>query len=564
MASRRPTRRGRARVEIERDALTKPTAGIERFLRASAALQEALPLEQQVAQVLEAAREAVGVDRAIVWAIAPEADRLVHVAASGLSKTDRVSLGQRIEIPLAQAGAMGRAFRGKMSIIVDETHPLPPKLRLKPPYSKIKALRTKSFVVVPIVARGRALGLLLADNKYRRTPLPVDKLHLLPDLRAPSRHGGRQRASVCRAAGEQAGLWRRPSEQQTATSEILRIISSSPSDLQPVLNAIARMRAQLCQRDGCDDLPVSTVSTFRARAACGPMRASPRRAAADTAEIWSRAGFLDVILIHVPDVLAERMANSARQRQRRAPRLAARPWRFRCCVKARPIGADRCYRGELRAFSDRQIELLKTFADQAVIAIENTRLFNELQERNKALTEALERQTATSEILRVISSSPTDLQPVLEAVAESAAKLCVAADVTIDQVDTDGDAFRTVAHYGSIGAPTSDEPIPLRRDLITGRAFLDRCVVHSSDVLAERDEEFAGARSYAARFGHRTYLAVPMLREGNAIGVIAMRRAEPQPFTNQQIELVKTFADQAVIAIENTRLFNELQSRNRD
>ena len=130
--------------------------------------------------MLEAAREVLAVDRVHVWAAAPEADRLIHIASSGLSAEDRLSLGERMEIPLAEAGAMAKAYRGKTSIVVDETHPLPPKSRLKPPYSAIKALRTNSFVIVPIVARGRSLGLLVADNKYRRSPLPVDRLHLLP------------------------------------------------------------------------------------------------------------------------------------------------------------------------------------------------------------------------------------------------------------------------------------------------------------------------------------------------------------------------------------------------
>jgi GAF domain-containing protein len=175
--------------------------------------------------VLEAAREVVAVDRLLVWAVAPEADRLVHVTSSGLSKEDRRSLGERLEIPLAQAGSMARAYREKMSLVVDEAHPLPGKFRLKPPYSAIKALRTKSFVVVPILARGRLLGLLVADNKYRRTPLAIDKLHLLPNF-ALHIATAVDNASV---RGELQAFEQNLAEaveQQTATSEILRVISS--------------------------------------------------------------------------------------------------------------------------------------------------------------------------------------------------------------------------------------------------------------------------------------------------------------------------------------------------
>ena len=203
--------------------------------------------------------------------------------------------------------------------------------------------------------------------------------------------------------------------------------------------------------------------------------------------------------------------------------------------------------------------MLQTFADQAVIAIENTRLFNELQTRNRDLTEALEQQTATSEILRVISSSPTDLQPVLDAVAASAARLCDANDATIFRVD--GDAFRTAAHYGSIPVTSVEERVPIVRDIVTGRAILDRCVLHIAMSSRSRTPSSPGQKPIAARFGYRTFLAVPMLREGTAIGAIAIRRTEVRPFTESQIALLKTFADQAVIAIENTRLFTELQER---
>ena len=172
MASRRSSHSRRARANDERRLIEKPRARIERFLHASAALQEALPFEKQVSQVLKAAREVLDVDRVHVWAVAPEADRLIHVASSGLSEDDKRSLGERMEIPLAEAGAMAKACHGKLSLVIDETHPLPPKSQLKPPYSAIKALRTSSFVIFPIVARGGALGLLVADNKYRRSPLP--------------------------------------------------------------------------------------------------------------------------------------------------------------------------------------------------------------------------------------------------------------------------------------------------------------------------------------------------------------------------------------------------------
>jgi signal transduction histidine kinase len=201
-----------------------------------------------------------------------------------------------------------------------------------------------------------------------------------------------------------------------------------------------------------------------------------------------------------------------------------------------------------------QIKLLETFADQAVIAIENVRLFKEL-------TEALEQQTATSEILGVIASSPTDIQPVLDAVAESAARLCDAPSAFIQRVD--GNVMRRVAAY-PYPAPLIGEETVIDRGRISGRAIIDRQTIHVHDMAAETQSEFPGGRNIQPVTGTRSALATPLLREGVAIGVIFVRRIEVRPFSDKQIKLLETFADQAVIAIENVRLFQELEARTRD
>ena len=215
------------------------------------------------------------------------------------------------------------------------------------------------------------------------------------------------------------------------------------------------------------------------------------------------------------------------------------------------IGTLTARRTEVRPFTPAQIKLLETFADQAVIAIENVRLFKELQERNRDLSEALEQQTATSEILRVIASSPTDIQPVLDVVAENAARLCEATDAQINRVE--GDLLRRVASYGSMATP--DDVSVLNRGRVGGRAIIDRQTIHIHDITAGFDTEFPGARTLYELTGVRTILVTPLLREGDAIGNVVIRRSEVRPFTDKQVALLKTFADQAVIAIENVRLF---------
>ena len=223
-----------------------------------------------------------------------------------------------------------------------------------------------------------------------------------------------------------------------------------------------------------------------------------------------------------------------------------------CCARAYPSARLTFAERGPTVSPTKQIKLLETFADQAVIAIENVRLFQELKE-------SLEQQTATSEILGVIASSPTDIQPVLNAIAENAARIveCPMSPSVASKID----GYRFVATYGAAPVQPAGETRPLDRGSVVGRAMIDLQMIHIRDVRAVQDD-FWRVKTGAVEEGLRTMLAIPLLREGSAMGAIVMRRTEVSPFTDKQIALLKTFADQAVIAIENVRLFKELGERN--
>jgi signal transduction histidine kinase len=353
-------------------------------------------------------------------------------------------------------------------------------------------------------------------------------------------------------------------EQQTATSRLLQVISDSRADVQPVFDAIVASAVGLC--DGV----IGVVYLFDGESVTlgahydvlGDQEWARLRSLfpmpADRGTAFGRA-ILTRGTVHIADVGEDRRFPDLQRIYGYRSILAVPMLRAGAA-----IGAIGLFRRAAEPFSDRQIALLETFADQAVIAIENARLFDELERRNRDLREALEQQTVTAEVLRVIASSPTDLRSVLQSVVESAARLCDAKNVGVWRAD--GDAMERMANSASDFGPLPGTRTPLDRGMPSGRVILDGLSVHILDLQAVRETEFPTSRLALgpnARFMPRTYLSVPLVREGVAIGAMSVERSEVRAFTSGEIALMETFADQAVIAIENARLFSELQESNR-
>jgi signal transduction histidine kinase len=350
-------------------------------------------------------------------------------------------------------------------------------------------------------------------------------------------------------------------EQQRATSEILGVISRSPTDIQPVLDTVAKSAAHLCE---AYDTSIFRLDGDRLRRVAhhGPIPAGVIGEFALPLVRGSFAGrsVLDGRIVHMADGQTE--SNEFPEGSEMAQRLGFRGILIVPLLREGvAIGAITLRRTEARLFAERQVALLQTFADQAVIAIENVRLFQELQTSNCDLTDALTRQTATSEVLRVISRSQTDVQPVFAAILDCAVRLCKADLGAICRVD-DG-LLVLVEVEPSTPEPWAilheSYPRPVDTTSLIGRAALEAKVIHVPDT------EDVSAPAHLTRvtrgLGFRSQLSVPILRDTRPIGVLALNRRAPGPFSEPQIELVKTFADQAVIAIENARLLGELQTR---
>jgi GAF domain-containing protein/anti-sigma regulatory factor (Ser/Thr protein kinase) len=413
----------------------------------------------------------------------------------------------------------------------------------------------RTLLIVPLLKQKELIGTISIYRKEVR-PFTDRQIELVENFAA--------QAVIAIENARLLGELRESLQQQTATADVLKVISSSPGELEPVFQAMLQNAVQICGATfgvlfRYEDASWRAAAMFGVPPAFadfwrrGPQRPSARTALGRIAQTRRT--------VHIADVTKEPAYIEGEPIFVAAVNLG----QFRTILNvpllkdSELIGALAIYHKEVAQFTDKQVDLLASFAAQAVIAIENTRLLSELRE-------SLQRQTATAHVLKVISRSTFDLQTVLGTLTASAAQLCQAEKGAI--FEKEGDLYRLAAHYGMSREEetqaehyTRDQPLQPGRGSLVGRVAMSGRPVNIHDVLADPEYQ---ASVYQKAFGFRSNLGVPLVREGSVIGVFALMRTEVNTFTEREVELVTTFADQAVIAIENARLFDEVQARTRE
>ncbi|MBM3597517.1 MAG: GAF domain-containing protein [Alphaproteobacteria bacterium] len=468
----------------------------------------------------------------------PENGR-VQLAALADADSDRaMSLRARFPMPLTREGMHGAAILdGRQFNISDaaDTGPFPEELR------NLLADGYRAITIMPMIHSGIAVG---AISLLRRAPgwLSTRQVALLETF-----------SNQAVIAFENARLFaetKEALEQQTAISEILRILSSSPGNMQPVLDAVAERAALICNARFVDIILVQDGRSIHVAASFGRMQRPFEPVPLDRETVMGRS-ILERTPLQVADL--QNAGDEYPAGQQLAVKFGHRTILSMPLVRDdRALGAIVLRRAEDRPFEDKHIALLKTFADQAAISIDNARLINEIRE-------ALEQQTASGEILRVISGSMADTAPVFDKILESCERLFVGRIVGLNLVRDDGKL-----HIGAYHGAHRQEferifPIDVSPNSGSGLAIVEQRIVHYPDTEHEDvpDKTRRGCRA----IGAKSAIFAPILREGRGLGAIFVARDRVSHFSDQEIALLKTFADEAAIAIENVRLFNEIQEK---
>jgi GAF domain-containing protein len=522
------------------EALERQTATAEVLQVISNSISVATPVFERI---LESTERLITFENAAVLVTMP--DELLHLAAA--RGPQAAALQGLYPLPLTQS-ALPIMAAARRQICFEDVANGPDVPAILRQIAQATKKGNFSIAMTPLMWEGNAIGMLnvARDAGVRFNEKELSLLRTFADQAVIAIQNARLFKEVeARTRDLQESL-----QQQTATADVLKVISRSAFDLQSVFDTLARSAADLCGVNLCG-LHIREGDFLICRGYAGASKEQQesvrqmRIPVTDTNYVMTRV-LSSGEIANIADFDNTPVATRTVQKVLGFKALLMVP----LMREGQGIGLFVLGRDRVGEFSQRHIELVQTFADQAVIAIENARLFNETQE-------ALAYQTGSSNVLKVIASSPTDVGPVLEAIVESARELCEAIDAVV--LLRDGEHLRFNAHSGPL--PVTVDKWPIGRGWTAGRAFVDQKPVHVHDMLSADGAEFPDARVMGQSTGVtiHTVLSVPLLRGNESIGAILLRRGEVRPFDAKQINLLSTFADQAVIAIQNTRLFNETQ-----